>query len=280
MTSRLIRPITDDEVEEFEQVGAICLRGAFDPEWVRRIRTAIDRVLADPGPIRIEQEGGDGGRLAVETYVWRRDPDFRAYVFESPAAAIAARLMRSSQVNLLFDQMIVKEPQTPTPTSWHQDGPNWPIHGTQAVSLWMALDDVDQDSGAMRYAAGSHEGPAFASSTNFVRHIRPDAKNTSGDPCPDFDQPEYGARIVGWDVQPGDVLVHHMWTAHAANGNTSPDRRRRAHTTRWCGSSARFQEGFYKLRMPFEHTLKDGDPLASEWFPTVPVDMDRVPAEA
>lgn len=276
MASSLIRPITDAEIEEFEAVGAICLRGAFDAHWVQRMRTAIDEALADPGPIVVERQD-DGGRLAVETYVWRRHPAFRDYAFNSPAAAIAARLLRSETVNLLFDQFLVKEPMTPTPTTWHQDGPNWPIHGEQAVSLWMALDEVDQDSGVMRYAAGSHEGTRYASSTNFVRHIRPDAKNTSGDPCPDFDQEGRGLPVVTWDVEPGDVLVHHMWTAHAAGGNLSPDRRRRAHTTRWAGSTARFQEGYYKLRMPFEHNLKDNDPLDSEWFPRVPVE-DKVAA--
>lgn len=269
MTSRLIRPIADAEVTEFVETGAVCLRGMFDAGWVDRVREAMDRVLADPGPIRIENSD-DGGRLAIETYAWRRDATFREYAFDSPAAAIAARLLRTAKVNLLFDQMLIKEPMTPTPTNWHQDGPNWPIHGTQALSLWMALDDVDTQSGAMRYAAGSHEGPAFASSTNFVRHIRPDAKNSSGEPCPDFDLAENGRTVVTWDVQPGDVLAHHMWTAHAANGNLSTDRRRRAHTTRWAGETARFQHGYYKLRMPFDPGLGDGDPLDGEHFPAVP----------
>ncbi len=269
MVSSLVRPITDLEVETFEKVGAICLRQMFGPAWVERMRVAMDEVLADPGPIRIEKSD-EGGRLAVETYVWRRHHVFRDYAFESPAAAIAARLLRSSKVNLLFDQMLIKEPNTPTPTSWHQDGPNWPIHGRQALSLWMALDSVDQQSGIMRYAKGSHDGAAYASSTNFVKHIRPDAKNTKGEPCPDFDLPENGRDVVSWDVQPGDVLVHHMWTAHAATGNNSPDRRRRAHTTRWAGENTRFQEGTFKLRMPFEHTLVDGDRLDSEYLPAVP----------
>lgn len=273
MTSRLHRPIADAEVEEFEATGAVCLRAAFDLRWVERMRTALDRVLADPGPIRIDH-GEEGGRLAVETYVWRRDADFRDYAFNSPAAAIAARLLRAENVSLLFDQMLVKEPLTPTPTSWHQDGPNWPIHGEAAVSLWMALDDVTPNNGAMRYAAGSHRGEHYASSTNIVRHMRPDAKNTSGERCPDFDQPGMGREVMTWDVKAGDVLVHHMWTAHAANGNSSPDRRRRAHTTRWCSGSTRFQEGYYKLRMPFEHDLKDGDPLTSEYFPDVPIVRD------
>jgi ectoine hydroxylase-related dioxygenase (phytanoyl-CoA dioxygenase family) len=272
MTSRLVRPITDAEVAEFRTSGALCLRGMFNSAWVERMRVAMDEVLADPGPIRIENNDG-GGRLAVETYVWRRHPVFRDYAFESPAAAIAARLLGATRVNLLFDQMLIKEPRTPTPTNWHQDGPNWPIHGQQALSLWMALDDVDQASGVMRYAKGSHNGPAYASSTNFVRHIRPDAKNTMGEKCPDFDLPESGAQVVTWNVQPGDVLVHHMWTAHAAGGNSTPDRRRRAHTTRWTGEQARFQEGYYKLRMPFEPKLRDGDSLNSEYFPNVPFEQ-------
>jgi ectoine hydroxylase-related dioxygenase (phytanoyl-CoA dioxygenase family) len=279
MTSRLLRPITDAEVDEFETTGAVCLREMFDASWIERMRAAMDRVLADPGPIHIEREE-EGGRLAVETYAWRRDPDFRHYAFESPAAAIAARLLRAEKVNLLFDQMLVKEPLTLTPTSWHQDGPNWPIHGRQALSLWMALDDVDQRSGAMRYAAGSHIGMDYASSTNLVQHMRPDAKNTAGEKCPDFDQPGSGLEVVSWDVKPGDVLAHHMWTAHAANGNLSSDRRRRAHTTRWAGETARFQEGYYKLRMPFEPTLKDGDSLDSDYFPAVPFDKSWAPVAA
>lgn len=229
----------------------------------------MDEVIADPGPIRIESRS-DGGHLAIETYVWRRHRVFRSFAFDSPAAAIAARLLDATKVNLLFDQMIIKEPNTPTPTSWHQDGPNWPLHGTQALTLWLALDDVDESSGGMRYAAGSHLGPRYASSTNLVRHIRPDAKNTDGQQCPNFDEPDLRAEILRWDVKPGDVLAHHMWTAHAAGGNLAADRRRRAHTTRWAGQTARFQEGYFKLRMPFEHTLRDGDPFDSEQFPAVP----------
>lgn len=169
--------------------------------------------------------------------------------------------------------MIVKEPNTPKETTWHQDATAWPIHhGEQALTLWMPLDVVDQASGGMRYAAGSHNGPRYAASANLAKNIRPDAKNMEGEKCPDFDQPDAGAEVLFWDkVEPGDVLAHFAWTAHFAGGNTSPDRRRRAHTTRWCGDKVTFQEGYFQLRTPFTVDLKEGQPLDSDYFPNVPL---------
>ena len=111
MVSRLLRSITDAEVAEFENQGVVCLRGMFDVSWIERIRAALDRVLAEPGPIRIER-GDEGGRLAVETYAWRRDRDFRDYAFESPAAAIAARF--SSRGKALRQSWMIR---TSTPRS-------------------------------------------------------------------------------------------------------------------------------------------------------------------
>lgn len=269
MASKLIRDITDDEVKEFEETGVVYLKGMFDQYWIERVRKAIDAVIADPGPIRIEPENG---KVVIETYAWWRDADFRAYVFDSPAAAVAARLLRSAKVNLLYDQMIVKEPATPKETSWHQDGTAWPIHGEQALTLWMPLDVVDQASGGMRYAVGSHKGKHYAASANLAKNVRPDAKNMSGEKCPDFDAPEYrDTKVSYWDVEPGDVLAHFAWTAHFANGNNSPDRRRRAYTTRWCGDKVTFQEGYFQLRTPFAVDLKDGAPLDSAYFPNVPL---------
>ena len=265
MISRLIRPITDVEVEEYRTNGAVCLRGMFDAAWVEKMRNSIDRLIDNPGPFRTDSE--EEGRVAIETYPWLRDEGFKDYAFESPAAAIAARLLGAEKVHLLFDQFLVKEPNTPVHTSWHQDGPSWPIHGEEALSLWMALDDVTLENGGMKYARGSHKGPHYGAKTNLVRHSF-DAKNTKGPFCPDFDK-EFPEQILQWDVKAGDVLVHHMWTVHGAAANSSGNNRRRAHTTRWVSGNSRFQEGRFRLRQPFEHGLKEGDPMDCKLYPSV-----------
>lgn len=53
MASKLLRPITDQEIAEFEKNGVVFLKDMFDSEWIERMRKAVDEVIADPGPIRI-----------------------------------------------------------------------------------------------------------------------------------------------------------------------------------------------------------------------------------
>jgi ectoine hydroxylase-related dioxygenase (phytanoyl-CoA dioxygenase family) len=166
----------------------------------------------------------------------------------------------------------VKEPKTPVPTSWHQDGANWPLHGEEGLTLWIPLDPVTAENGGMKYHAGSHKGQHYGSNTNLVKHGA-GAKNTMGPFCPDFDEAD-PKNVIRWDVKPGDVLIHHMWTAHGATANTSLNVRRRAHTTRWASGTCRFQEGSYRLRQPFEHGLKDGDRLDCKLYPSVPFALE------
>ena len=42
--------ITRNDVAAYERDGVICLRQAFDPTWVERMRVAVERDLASPGP--------------------------------------------------------------------------------------------------------------------------------------------------------------------------------------------------------------------------------------
>ena len=153
-----IREITDEEIATYRQDGVVCLRGLFDDEWVERMRTAADRSLDQPSEMAIEmaEAQGDEGRFFFDTFVWRSNAMCRRFVFESPAAEIAGRLMASSRVNLFFDQWLIKEPGTETPTPWHHDLPYWPIQGDQAATIWLALDHVDLDNGAVEYVRGSH----------------------------------------------------------------------------------------------------------------------------
>jgi ectoine hydroxylase-related dioxygenase (phytanoyl-CoA dioxygenase family) len=268
MTSTLLRPISEEEVARFEVDGAICLKTMFDTRWIEATRAMIENALGDPGPIVIDVREKTG-RMAVETYPWRRIAAFRDYIFQSPAAAIAARLLRSENVNLLYDQFLVKEPGTETPTSWHQDGPSWPVHSDHALSIWMALDPVTLCSGGLKYVRGSHKGPRYSQYVNVVRHGQKQAKSGLPD-CPDFDTLGDAVELLSWDLEPGDCVVHNLWTAHATGGNLDPATRRRAHTTRWTGDRATYSTKSVPLRMPFTPDLKDGAPLNSEWFPQVP----------
>jgi len=59
-----LRPITDAEVDAFERDGVVCLAGVLDQDWVMRMRTALDWVLAHPSVHGADLgRAGDSGRF-------------------------------------------------------------------------------------------------------------------------------------------------------------------------------------------------------------------------
>src|SRR5262245_8670398 len=130
MNRRPLRPITNEELRTFDEDGFVRLRGMFDVDWVERMRHATDEMLAHPGPAGSDfNAGGEPGRMAFDKDMWLYNDHFRAFIFESPAAELAATMLQSPSVNLVMNTLLVKEPHTPTVTSFHQDITGNPVEG-------------------------------------------------------------------------------------------------------------------------------------------------------
>ena len=97
---------TDEEVARYRADGALCLRGAFDRDWIERLREAVDADMAAPGPmVRRNTPAGAPGLFFVDFQLWQRHPAARDFVYQSPARLIAQRLMapaRSSAITTIF----------------------------------------------------------------------------------------------------------------------------------------------------------------------------------
>lgn len=259
-------PITDEEVDAFWRDGAICLRGPFDADWVEHMRAAVEDDLENPGPLAREY-AKKGGRFLGDIGAWSVKPGLRRFVEESPAAEIAARLLKSTKINFLYDHLFVKEPGTVEPTPWHQDGPYWPVHGDKVLSIWLALDDVTLESSGMEYVRGSHRWGREYQPVSFAG----DKKMYSmlpGEQVPDVEAHRADYEILSWEMQPGDCLIHHFMTVHGSRGNTTTTRRRRAYATRWTGDGVVFapRDGQAPISVT-PPTVRPGEPLDSAVFP-------------
>jgi non-heme Fe2+,alpha-ketoglutarate-dependent halogenase len=62
--------------------------------------------------------------------------------------------------------LFAKLPRDPMRVSFHQDAVYWPIHPSQGVEVWLALDDVDSGNSCMRFVRGSHQLGALAFETS------------------------------------------------------------------------------------------------------------------
>ena len=254
-------------VDEFQARGAVVLRRAFR-DWVAPLRAGVAAVMADPSPFERTVRPADGSPPFFQDYCnWPRIEEFRSFVFESPAGAIAAALMRSAHARFFHEHVLVKEPGTTVETPWHHDQPYYCMAGEKTVSLWIALDPVARET-SVEYVGGSHR---------WGRTFRPMRFNGADLFADDRSErvPDISARrgdfdLVGWEMEPGDAVAFSFLTLHGAPGNVSDLVRRRAFTARFVGDDAVFRDLGGLGSPPFRDLdLEDGAPLSGPAFPVV-----------
>lgn len=264
--------------EDYARDGAAILRGVLDASWVARMQQAVDEHIERANASLIEYTPeGKRGRFVGDFFMWMRHEPFRALALESPLPALAAKILGASSVRLFYDQLLVKEPETQEPTPWHQDLPYWPFRGEDILSMWVALDPVRLETGAVKYARGSHKaGTLYA-----PRAFGPDSGfgelyARMGLPAfPDEATITRNHEFISWNAEPGDVVIHHPLTFHSASGNASADLRRRAISVRYMGEDVRYdaRPGTFVEKASIQALLRepirivDGKPPEGANFP-------------
>ena len=169
--------------------------------------------------------------------------------------------------DIFYDHLMVKEPGATSPTPWHQDLNYWPAEGRQVCSLWLALDVVGRDNGGLEFVRASHLGGRRYQPFDFRGAGA--VETDEFEPLPDVEARRGDFEILSWDLEPGDAVVFSALTLHAAAGNATTTRRRRALSTRWTGDDARFVRRKKMITLIRDPGLKPGDALDSDLFPVV-----------
>ncbi len=256
-------------IEDFQRNGVLLLKGVFG-DWIETLRAGVERNMNDPGPYGREYlEDGGPGRFFGDYCNWNRIDEYRSFLFDSPAAEIAADLMQSRGTRIFHEHVLVKEPGTDKVTPWHHDQPYYCVDGRQVCSMWIPLDPVTRET-CPEFIAASHAWGRWFLPRKFsgVDYEHDDARL---EPVPDIDADRSAYDIRGWALEPGDAIAFHFMTLHGAPANRSP-RRRRGFAARWLGDDAVFARRSGEVSPPFpglEQRLRPGDPLATEEFPLV-----------
>jgi ectoine hydroxylase-related dioxygenase (phytanoyl-CoA dioxygenase family) len=264
--------VKQSDIDAFWRDGVVCLRGVLPLELLHDMATPVDEALrgAQSADLTAMAEAlgapsASRGRFVAGIDHWRHQPEMRAFACESPLPSVVAALLRSTRVFLYEDSVLVKEPGTVERTRWHQDLGYFHIDGDQMCTTWCPLDPATAESGAMRFVRGSHLDGALYRPNLFVSDDP--LPDTEGSVVPDIDAGDYD--IVSFDLEPGDITVHHARTLHAAGGNRSKTTRRRAISVRYCGDDATIRIRSGALLKPHQHGLTNGDPLGGDAHPLV-----------
>jgi ectoine hydroxylase-related dioxygenase (phytanoyl-CoA dioxygenase family) len=264
-------------IEAYQRVGAIIVRKLIDPGWIAALRACyaplaqtatVPFIKGEPPP--------DMRKLTQRAGMWEEEERFRAFLFDSPIARAAARLMRSKVAQLYEDILITEPAGGRAMTSWHQDEPTWPVSGRQLSSVWLSLETVTPETGGMRFVEGTHQGPMYHPS--FIKADEAvDSRFWTGGAFPDIDAQGDAPTIAQTDTEPGDVVVFHPRAIHTSFGS-SKNHTRRTFTIRFMGDDIRWlpKKRIYH-RWMHDLGLKEGDRIVT---PRMPVVWDAANAPA
>ena len=269
MASRYQYPLGEEQIAAFERDGVLHLPGVIGGEWIERGREACDRA-----PVTPTVEGARAPEYFQKLRVWEKDEVFRHFATASPAPEIAARLVRSTKMNLLYDQMFNIAPASGDRTVWHHDLPYWPVRGTQVVTIWIAFDRITRENGTLEFIRGSHRWkerfqPYQSAEGGQVLEPYESGRDDGFVPVPDIDATRDDYEFLCFDLAPGDALAFHALTVHASYPNTTADRQRRAYSMRFTGEQVRYYDGPVWNIYIVNPALRTGDLLDSAQYPVV-----------
>jgi len=266
--------VGETDLAAFSRDGAVCLRAAFAPAWIELLKEGFERNLTAPGLLaRDYLPEACEGRFLFDAFNWSRFEEFHRFVHESPAAALAARLMGSKTARLHYDTIFYRSAGTQARSPWHQDIPYWSFSGRQACSIWIPLVPVAKES-ALALVPGSHLWPQRFARPGFSADDpdNPDSDLRDYEPFPDIDADPEGYGVVSWDLAPGDCIAFDANVIHGGSGRLAADCELKVFATNWLGDDVvlALKPGGMDIdvrAIAAASGLKEGDPPDCPAFP-------------
>ena len=261
--------VSNDQIAAWQRDGVIAIRGAFSDYWLNNLREGVEQSLANPSDVSKDYAENGKGRFFTDHHMHRRLHTFRTFLYNSPAPTIAATLMKAEKINLIDEHLLVKEPGTQNPTYWHHDLPYYEVAGHDFCSIWVPLDPVTEQNGAMKFVKGSHLwGKLFHPIRIGDGDLVAQAEKLDG-PAPDIDAKPENYDIELFEMEPGDCIAFHGAILHAATPNLSADIRRRALSLRFAGNDITWNPRPYIPSIPDQPNLVEGGALDSNQYPRI-----------
>jgi phytanoyl-CoA hydroxylase len=200
------------------------VKSFLSPREIAEIRRQLMRfqqqVLASlPSEQVYYEDPNDPATLKQIQQLGQHDPYFGRWQTNSVFRELA-ELLLEGPVTAKNMQYFNKPPGVGQPTPPHQDGYYFMLEPCEAVTMWLALEEVDEENGCVRYIPGSHR-------QGMRQHARTQTLGFSQG-IVDFPTPADIDAELAFPAQPGDLLAHHALTIHRADQNRSATRTRQA----------------------------------------------------
>jgi ectoine hydroxylase-related dioxygenase (phytanoyl-CoA dioxygenase family) len=251
-------------VETFRRRGWLVVENVFTRDEADRIAQVAWEVSQDnlkaeaPKGYLVDHDAeGKAQPRKVDHPFWRRE-EFRKFVLDQRVKDLVGQLVDDPNPLLATDQIFMKPPRFGSAKPYHQDNFYFQMFpADKVITAWIALDDVDESNGCLRYIDGSHLGPILSHDP-----IPGEPHNLA--PKPELiDLKKESLAIVG----KGGIVFHHSQTLHTSHRNES-ERWRRAYATHWVTADVTckndvLDDAYFKTNYTSPPPKKEKKPVAA-----------------
>ena len=209
--------------QRFLADGFLAVPGFLNADEVaaclRELTQFIEREVPDLPPEHVFYENKEEpSSLKQLQRLHEHNPWFEELMNGKPRA-LAEELLGTKVIPQNM-QFFNKPPGVGQPTPPHQDGYYFKLDPPEALTMWLALEEVDKENGCVHYVRASHK--------KGLRPHGPTGTLGFSQGMTDFGSAADLSAEEAMPASPGDLLAHHALTIHHADGNSSPSRTRQA----------------------------------------------------
>jgi len=288
-----LRKITNEEIHSMNRDGAVLLKGMLAQEWTDKLTEGLEYTRNNPDGMSL----GVDAPLRIDQFPSTHSPKLKEIIEESPLAEIVGSIL-DAPVRFYMDQMFYKPAGLIPWSPWHQDTCYYNVEGHDLIRAWICADPTPRNA-SIEVLRGSHlwnvtyrppvgmdpednpEGAAalekaFADGEVLIgrdAHEKWTYFDSFLDPSlpelPDIEGARDSFDILGWDYEPGDVLLFHGHIVHSARGGVTLPHARRSHASLWAGPDVHYLRR-RSQSIPDPLPLYDYNPMDGQLLSEIP----------
>jgi non-haem Fe2+, alpha-ketoglutarate-dependent halogenase len=202
------KSLTETQIAVYEREGYLAPVAVMSEAEARAIRATLETIEAGMGgPLR-----GDIRHKAHLLF------PFLADLIRHPAILDAVEDLLGPDILCWNTNFFIKEAETPSFVSWHQDSTYWGLSSPDVCTAWVALTPSTVANGAMAVLPKSHTIDQIPHRDTFDRH---NLLTRGQEVAVEVDENE----AVPLVLRPGEMSLHHVRLVHGSPPNPSSDRR-------------------------------------------------------
>lgn len=211
-------PEVNRDPGQFAAAGYCVFPRIFDASGVTANRRLLDAAI-------------ESGMLQRPNYLLEPHTLDRRWldICRHPGVLDAVAAVLGPNLVLVYSSVFIKPAHGSGRVAWHQDNNYWPsVHGTDVVTVWLAIDDADADNSAMQVIPRSHAGYREYATvpTGDGAEMLPKKVEVT-------DEMEQSAVTLAMPA--GALSIHDSFLLHGSGTNRTA-RRRAGYTIRYCST--------------------------------------------